>query len=89
MSATLNNVTPRDVRPEKLIPLSILKGIKGENIPLYGNGSNIRDWLYVEDHVDGILLCCNEGIPGQNYCIGGYGESTNNDIVSTICDIGD
>ena len=83
-----NNYGPYQF-PEKLIPLIISKLIAREPIPIYGDGNNIRDWLYVEDHVDGILLCCNEGIPGQNYCIGGYGECTNNDIVSTICDIFD
>ena len=81
-----NNYGPYQF-PEKLIPLSILKGIKGENIPLYGNGSNIRDWLYVEDHIEALLLIANQGEVGKSYCIGGFGERTNKEVQLQICKI--
>lgn len=71
--------------PEKLIPVVILKAAAGERIPLYGDGLNIRDWLYVEDHVDALLLSACRGRLGQSYCIGGHGERTNKQIVHTIC----
>ena len=71
--------------PEKLIPLVTLKGAEGESIPLYGDGLNIRDWLYVEDHVDALLLAACRGEAGSNYCIGGHGETTNKAIVHAIC----
>ena len=73
--------------PEKLIPLVINKALKNETIPLYGNGLNIRDWLYVEDHVDAILLALKTCISGQKYCIGGFGEKTNKFVVEKICEI--
>ena len=81
-----NNFGPYQF-PEKLIPLSILKGIKGEYIPLYGNGSNIRDWLYVEDHVDALLLIAEKGKVGKSYCIGGFGEKTNKEVQLQICNL--
>ena len=81
-----NNFGPYQF-PEKLIPLSILKAIKGEKIPLYGNGLNIRDWLYVEDHVEALLLIAEKGEIGQSYCIGGYGEKTNKEVQIKICNI--
>ncbi len=73
--------------PEKLIPLVILKALTKEPIPLYGDGSNIRDWLFVEDHVEGLLLAATNGEVGQSYCIGGSGERTNRQVVNTICDL--
>ena len=73
--------------PEKLIPLVINKALKSEKIPLYGDGGNIRDWLYVEDHVDALLLCALQGKSGETYCIGGYGERTNKLVVEEICSI--
>ena len=73
--------------PEKLIPLVITKALKNEKIPIYGDGSNIRDWLFVDDHVQALLLCALNGEPGQTYCIGGYGEKTNKYIVEKICEI--
>ena len=73
--------------PEKLIPLVINKALNHEEIPLYGDGSNIRDWLYVEDHVDALLLCLLNGKLGETYCIGGYGERTNKYVVDEICNI--
>ncbi|WP_114990340.1 dTDP-glucose 4,6-dehydratase [Synechococcus sp. UW179A] len=79
--------------PEKLIPVVILKAIAGESIPLYGDGLNIRDWLYVEDHVDALLLAATRGRIGGHYCVGGAGdhgsasERSNRDVVETICSI--
>tara|TARA_Y100000991_G_scaffold214746_1_gene203237 strand:- start:100 stop:1170 length:1071 start_codon:yes stop_codon:yes gene_type:complete len=81
-----NNFGPYQF-PEKLIPLSILKGIKGEQIPLYGDGLNIRDWLYVEDHIEALLLIADKGEVGKSYCIGGFGERTNKEVQLKICDI--
>ncbi len=81
-----NNFGPYQF-PEKLIPLSVLKGIKGENIPLYGDGLNIRDWLYVEDHVEALLLLADKGEVGKSYCIGGFGEKTNKEVLLQICNI--
>ena len=71
--------------PEKLIPVVILKAWSGEDIPLYGDGLNVRDWLFVEDHVDALLLAACKGVNGRSYCIGGYGEKTNREVVETIC----
>jgi len=73
--------------PEKLIPVVILKAAGGEPIPLYGDGLNVRDWLYVEDHVDALLLAACRGTPGRAYCVGGHGEHTNRQVVETICDL--
>ena len=56
-----------------------------KDIPVYGNGNNIRDWLYVEDHVEAILLAADKGNPGKSYCIGGNNEKTNLEIVNKIC----
>ena len=60
--------------PEKFIPLVISNALEGKNIPIYGDGSNVRDWLYVEDHIDALLVVIQKGKIGQSYCIGGYGE---------------
>ena len=79
--------------PEKLIPVVILKAAAGEPIPLYGDGLNVRDWLYVEDHVDALLLAACRGELGRSYCVGGSGlsgttsERTNKQVVETICSI--
>jgi dTDP-glucose 4,6-dehydratase len=73
--------------PEKLIPVVILKAAAGESIPLYGDGMNVRDWLYVEDHVDALLLAANRGRLGESYCIGGHGERTNLQVIEKICSI--
>ena len=78
--------------PEKLIPVVILKAAAGEPIPLYGDGANVRDWLYVEDHVEALLLAATRGRLGESYCIGGAGdhgspsERTNRQVVEAICD---
>ena len=71
--------------PEKLIPVVILKAAAGASIPLYGDGQNIRDWLYVEDHVDALLLAATQGRVGESYCVGGHGERTNKQVVEAIC----
>jgi dTDP-glucose 4,6-dehydratase len=77
--------------PEKLIPVVILKAAAGEAIPLYGDGLNVRDWLYVEDHVDALLLAACRGELGRSYCVGGSGsngtasERTNRQVVEAIC----
>ena len=71
--------------PEKLIPVVTLKAAAGESIPLYGDGLNVRDWLYVEDHVDALLLAACKGVPGRSYCVGGHGERTNKEVVDAIC----
>ena len=81
-----NNYGPYQF-PEKLIPLSILKAIKGAEIPLYGDGLNIRDWLFVEDHVEALLLISQKGQIGKNYCIGGFGDRTNKEVQYQICSI--
>ena len=81
-----NNYGPYQF-PEKLIPLSILKGIRGEPIPLYGDGLNIRDWLYVDDHLEALLLIAENGEIGRSYCIGGSGEKTNKEVQLQICKI--
>ena len=73
--------------PEKLIPLVISKALDGKKIPIYGDGLNVRDWLFVEDHVEALLLVIKKGEIGQCYCIGGYGERTNKYIVEFICSI--
>ena len=71
--------------PEKLIPVVILKALAGEPIPLYGDGANVRDWLYVEDHVEALLLAATQGRIGQTYCVGGHGERPNRQVVDAIC----
>ena len=79
-----NNYGPWQ-NPEKLIPNTISKALVDVNIPLYGNGNNIRDWLYVDDHVDALLLVAEKGLPGSKYCIGGNNEKTNLEVVKKIC----
>ena len=71
--------------PEKLIPVVVLKAAAGEPIPLYGDGANVRDWLYVEDHVDALLLAACRGELGRSYCVGGHGERSNKQVVEAIC----
>jgi dTDP-glucose 4,6-dehydratase len=73
--------------PEKLIPVVILKALRGEDIPVYGQGENVRDWLYVEDHADALLLVLDRGTLGRSYNIGGENEARNIDIVRKICTI--
>jgi len=71
--------------PEKLIPLTILNVLEAKDLPIYGDGSNVRDWLYVKDHCEGILLAYQSGKPGEKYNIGGNNERTNLEIVDKIC----
>lgn len=73
--------------PEKLIPLMIHNAISGEPLPVYGDGKNIRDWLYVGDHCSAIRRVLDQGRVGETYNIGGWNEKTNLDVVHTLCDI--
>ena len=82
--------------PEKLIPMSIIKGLKNIYIPIYGDGENVRDWLFIDDHIEAILLVAKKGCIGSSYCIGGlqnasggkiHNEISNNLVVNTICQI--
>ena len=75
--------------PEKLIPLIILNAREGKALPVYGDGKNVRDWLYVEDHCEAILTVLRGGRPGGTYNIGGWNEKPNMEIVKTICDLVD
>jgi dTDP-glucose 4,6-dehydratase len=71
--------------PEKLIPLMILTALEGKPLPIYGDGGNVRDWLHVGDHCQGILLVLQKGVPGSKYNIGGGNERTNLQIVEALC----
>ncbi len=71
--------------PEKLIPLTIINGLEGKKLPVYGTGGNVRDWLYVEDHARALFAVVNNGRLGETYCIGGRSERTNLDVVKAIC----
>ena len=71
--------------PEKLIPVVILNALKGDPIPVYGDGSNVRDWLFVEDHADALLTVLKTGALGRTYNIGGENEAKNIDLVRMIC----
>lgn len=73
--------------PEKLIPLCILKALEGKDLPIYGDGQQIRDWLYVIDHCKGITTVLEKGIIGETYNIGGLNEKTNLEVVQTLCDL--
>ena len=83
-----NNYGPYQF-PEKLIPLMILNALEGKNLPVYGDGQNIRDWLYVEDHCRAIEAVLERGRPGEEYNIGGDAERTNLAVVHGICDLVD
>jgi len=73
--------------PEKLVPVVILNALAGKPLPIYGDGSNIRDWLFVEDHADALLLVLEQGALGRSYNIGGENECSNLDLVNMICTI--
>lgn len=73
--------------PEKLIPLMILNALEGKPLPVYGNGENVRDWLFVEDHAAALHLVSREGVAGETYNIGGRSEMRNIDVVNLVCDI--
>ncbi len=84
MTNCSNNYGPYHF-PEKLIPLALLKALHGEPIPVYGQGDNVRDWLYVDDHARALHAVLTGGRPGESYNIGGDGERTNLDVVTAIC----
>jgi len=86
MTNCSNNYGPYHF-PEKLIPVVILNALAGKDVPIYGDGSNIRDWLYVEDHADALLTVLAKGEPGKSYNIGGENERTNLELVQTLCAI--
>ena len=86
LSNCSNNYGPYHF-PEKLIPLMILKGLRGEQLPVYGDGSNVRDWLFVEDHARALWTVLSRGVPGESYNVGGHNEKTNLEVVETICDL--
>ena len=75
--------------PEKLIPVAILKAAAGNPIPLYGDGLNVRDWLYVDDHVEALLTAATRGRLGASYCVGGSEERNNREVVEAICTLMD
>ncbi|NLS08120.1 dTDP-glucose 4,6-dehydratase [Rhizobium sp. P32RR-XVIII] len=75
--------------PEKLIPLMILNALEGKPLPVYGNGANVRDWLYVEDHARALFTIASRGRPGEKYNVGGRNERRNIDVVQRICAIFD
>ena len=73
--------------PEKLIPLVILNAVAGKPLPVYGNGAQVRDWLYVEDHARALYQVVTEGVVGETYNVGGHNERKNIEVVQTICDL--
>jgi len=81
-----NNYGPRQFL-EKLIPRMIQCALKGEALPVYGNGANIRDWIHVDDHASGVMLAFEKAKPGSNYCFGGNSERNNLEVVKSICRI--
>jgi dTDP-glucose 4,6-dehydratase len=81
-----NNYGPRQF-PEKLIPLMIHNALRGKNLPVYGDGGNVRDWIYVADHCDAIRAVLERGRPGETYNIGGNAEKTNLEVVHALCDL--
>jgi dTDP-glucose 4,6-dehydratase len=81
-----NNYGPYQF-PEKLIPLMILNALEGKPLPVYGDGSNVRDWLYVEDHAKALSLILSKGRPGETYNVGGRNERTNLEVVKGICSV--
>lgn len=84
LSNCSNNYGPRQF-PEKLIPLMILNAAEGRRLPVYGDGSNRRDWLHVEDHARALRLIATRGAAGRTYCVGGGGERSNLEVVELIC----
>lgn len=83
-----NNYGPYQF-PEKLVPLMVLNALEGKPLPVYGEGANIRDWLYVDDHAEALLRVMEAGEVGETYCIGGKNEKRNIEVVKAICDIVD
>ncbi len=80
-----NNYGPYQF-PEKLIPLMVLNAVEGRDLPIYGDGGNVRDWIYVEDHCRGLLAVLERGVPGERYNLGGANEHSNLEVVDLICD---
>ncbi|MET0592110.1 MAG: dTDP-glucose 4,6-dehydratase [Polyangiaceae bacterium] len=80
-----NNYGPYQF-PEKLIPLTILNALEEKPLPVYGDGKNVRDWLFVEDHCEALRMAAEKGVPGETYAVGGNNERTNISIVHAICD---
>jgi dTDP-glucose 4,6-dehydratase len=80
-----NNYGPYQF-PEKLIPLTVLNALDSKPLPIYGNGSNVRDWLYVDDHARALGLILQKGAPGETYNVGGRNERRNIDVVTQICE---
>lgn len=85
VSNASNNYGPYQF-PEKLIPLMIVNGLAGMPLPVYGRGTNVRDWLHVDDHVRALALIATQGEPGRSYNVGGHSERSNLAVVETICD---
>lgn len=81
-----NNYGPRQY-PEKLIPHMITRALAGQSLPVYGDGKNVRDWIHVEDHTQGVYLALTKGEPGQTYCFGGNAEKQNIELVQELCSI--
>ena len=88
LSNCSNNYGPYQY-PEKLIPLMIANAVAGEPLPVYGDGSNVRDWLYVSDHCEAVERVIRQGANGRTYNVGGHNEKTNLDVVHLICDVVD
>ena len=83
-----NNFGPRQF-PEKLIPLMILNALERRPLPVYGDGANVRDWLYVDDHCDALRAALDRGVPGRTYNVGGGAERSNLQVVHALCDLVD
>lgn len=81
-----NNYGPRQF-PEKLIPLTILNALAGKPLPVYGKGEQVRDWLYVDDHAEALLLALERGKPGDTFTVGGHNEKKNIEVVRAVCDL--
>jgi len=79
-----NNYGPRQYQ-EKLIPLTIKRALAGKPIPVYGDGKNIRDWVHVEDHANGLIAALDRGVPGSRYCFGSGNELTNLEVLDLVC----
>ena len=86
LSNCSNNYGPYQF-PEKLIPLTILNALAGKPLPVYGDGGNVRDWLYVKDHCRAVWEIMQRGAPGRTYNVGGRGERQNIEVVQMICDL--
>src|SRR6202000_2335025 len=84
VTSTCNNYGPRQF-PEKLIPVAILSAVEGRPIPLYGDGANVRAWLFVEDHAEALLLVLEKGRVGETYCVSGEAEVSNRSLLTRLC----